>query len=52
MDAKIILAVLAALFLAAAVRRLRQDGGIGPASRTWLLVGTSFALVSAWLWWR
>jgi hypothetical protein len=48
MLAQYILAVLAAVFLiAAAVRRLSGDRG--PRSRTWLLIGAIFALVSLWL---
>ena len=51
MAAKIILAVLSAVFLVAGAVRLLRDGGrIGPASKTWLLVGTIFAAVSIWLW--
>jgi hypothetical protein len=46
--AKYILVVLAAVFLlAATINRLR--GGRNPASRTWLIVGTIFALVSLFL---
>jgi lysylphosphatidylglycerol synthetase-like protein (DUF2156 family) len=53
MAAKYILAVLAAVFLVLGFGRLARDGGrIAPASRTWLLVGAIFALVSAWLWTR
>lgn len=51
MAAKYIVAVLALVFLALGFGRLARDGGrIAPASRTWLLVGAIFALVSAWLW--
>ena len=46
--AKYILVVLAAGFLlAGAANRLRI--GINPANRTWLLVGTIFALVGLFL---
>jgi hypothetical protein len=49
--AKSILAVLAAVFLLFAGRRILRDGGqITPASRTWLLIGIIFALVSTYLW--
>jgi hypothetical protein len=49
--ARYILAVLAVLFLCLAGVRLTRDGGrIGPASRTWLLVGAIFGAVSLWLW--
>jgi hypothetical protein len=51
MLAKYILAVLAAVFLiAATLRRVSGDGG--PQSRTWLLIGGIFALVSLWLFTR
>jgi NO-binding membrane sensor protein with MHYT domain len=48
MAAKYILATLAGAFLiAGAVRRVSGDRG--PQSRTWLLVGAIFAVVSLWL---
>ena len=48
-----IYAALAVVFLALALRRVAADGWrIGPASRTWLLVGSIFAAVSVWLGWR
>jgi hypothetical protein len=49
--AKYILPALAAVFLVLAGLRIRRDRGrIMPASRTWLLTGIIFALVSAYLW--
>jgi hypothetical protein len=49
--AKYVLAALATVFLVLAGLRSRRDGGrIMPASRTWLLTGIIFALVSAYLW--
>ena len=51
MAAKYILGALAVVFLALAVARIMRDGGrIMPASRTWLLTGIIFAVVSAYLW--
>lgn len=51
MNARIILAVLSAVFLAAATFRYFRDGGrVAPASKSWFLTGGIFALVSAWLW--
>jgi hypothetical protein len=48
--AKYILAALAVLFLGMAVIRLVRNGGRShPQSRTWLLIGVIFAVVSAWL---
>lgn len=46
--AKYILTALAVAFLVAALMR---GGGIShPQSRTWLLIGVIFGIVSAWLW--
>ena len=51
MAAKYILAALAVVFLVLAVSRIMRDGGrIMPASRTWLLTGIIFAVVSGYLW--
>jgi hypothetical protein len=48
--AKYILAALAVVFLAAAGTRALLGGGLThPQTKTWLLVGTIFATVSAWL---
>jgi len=51
MSAKYILAVLSAVFLALAARnRLsRSDRRPRAQTRTWLLVGVIFAVVSGWL---
>lgn len=51
MAARYILSVLSAVFLILAGLRIWRDSGrIQPASRTWLLIGAIFALVSAYLW--
>jgi hypothetical protein len=51
MAAKYILAVLAVVFLVLAGWRITRDGRrITPASRTWLLTGIIFAVVSGYLW--
>jgi len=48
LSAKYILAALAVAFLlAGACRRLTR--GPNPQSRTWLLIGAIFAVVSTWL---
>jgi hypothetical protein len=48
--AKYILATLSVVFLALAFTRLVRDGARAhPQSRTWLLIGVIFALVSAYL---
>ena len=50
MAAKYILAFLSLAFLVAGARRLSRDAGkLHPQSRTWLLVGVIFAVVSTWL---
>jgi hypothetical protein len=52
MTAQRILAVMAVIFLLMAGLRAWRDGRLGPAARTWLLVGLIFAAVSLWLWRR
>jgi hypothetical protein len=48
--AKYILAVLAVAFFAGAFMRMsRADGTAHPQTKTWLLVGVIFAVVSGWL---
>jgi hypothetical protein len=43
--------IIAVVFLGLGLLRLLRDGGKShPQSRAWLLTGTIFALVSAWLW--
>ena len=50
MAAKYVLAVVAVVFLVAALLRLSRGGGIRhPQTRTWLLVSIIFTVVSAWL---
>jgi hypothetical protein len=50
MAAKYILAVVAAVFLVAALKRLSRGGGIRhPQTKTWLLISVIFAAVSVWL---
>lgn len=51
MTAKYILGVLGVVFLIVAGIRLARDGWkIGPASKTWLIIGVIFTAVSAWTW--
>ena len=53
MLAKYILGVLALAFLAAAAAKLVRNGGaLTPQSRTWMLVGAIFGIVSLWLFTR
>jgi hypothetical protein len=50
MAAKYILAALSTIFLVLAVWRMAAGGGAShPQTRTWLIIGVIFALVSAWL---
>ncbi|KAI5916447.1 MAG: hypothetical protein JSR64_06790 [Nitrospira sp.] len=51
MTAKVILPLLALLFLLFSVARLAAAGWrVTPASKAWLLIGTIFSAVSLWLW--
>ncbi|MEJ8849305.1 hypothetical protein [Variovorax rhizosphaerae] len=52
MKTPLIFAIVAAVFLAAALWRTGRDGfKLALASRIWLLVALIFGAVSAWLWW-
>jgi uncharacterized membrane protein HdeD (DUF308 family) len=48
--ASIIIAVLGALFIAASLVRLAASGNMTPQAKTWLIIGSIFSLVAAWLW--
>jgi hypothetical protein len=51
MAVKYILALVALVLLVSAVVRIaRDDGKLGPASRTWLIIALIFGAVSLWLW--
>lgn len=51
MTTKYILGGLGLVFLIAAIVRLARDGGkIGPAAKTWLIIGAIFTAVAAWSW--
>jgi hypothetical protein len=50
MAAKYILAALSAVFLVLALWRIAGSGGAShPQTRTWLIIGVIFGIVSAWL---
>ena len=51
MAARYILGCLALVFLVLGILRSLRDGRVGPAARTWLLIGAIFAIVSATLRW-
>ena len=50
MDAKSILGCLAVIFLVLGGLRSARDGQVGPAARTWLMIGVIFGVVSVWIW--
>jgi hypothetical protein len=53
MAAKYILAALAIAFLVMAFTRWSRGGEISqPQTKTWLLIGVIFAVVSGWLFYR
>jgi 2-keto-3-deoxy-6-phosphogluconate aldolase len=53
MAAKYILAVLAVVFLVAALMRVSPGGGIShPQTKTWLIIGIIFVVMSTWLFYR
>ncbi len=51
MDAKLIFAVLGPVFLVLGTTRWLSAGRMVPQAKTWLLIGTIFSAVAAWLWW-
>jgi len=51
MGATRILGWLSLLFLGLAVWRSLRERAVGPAARTWFLIGSIFALVSFAAWW-
>jgi len=51
--AKYMLAALSILFFILAFTRMARGGGAAhPQSRTWLLIGIIFGVVSAWLFYQ
>jgi hypothetical protein len=50
MEARYILGSLAVVFLVLGGLRSALEGKIGPAARTWLMIGVIFGVVSAWIW--
>ena len=49
MDPKWLFPLLAIVFTAVAALRFLREREFGPAVRTWLVLATMFAAVSAWL---
>jgi hypothetical protein len=50
MAARDILGLLAVVFLVLGGLRAVSEGRVGPAARTWLMIGVIFGAVSAWTW--
>lgn len=50
MEARYILGGLAVVFLVLGGLRSAEEGKIGPAARTWLMIGVIFGVVSVWIW--
>ncbi len=51
-DTKLIFAVLGPLFLVLGIARWLGAGRMVPQAKAWLLVGSIFSAVAAWLWFR
>jgi len=49
MAARYILGTLAIVFLILGLARAAREGRLGPAARTWLVIGLMFGAVSLWL---
>jgi hypothetical protein len=50
MAAHYILGCLSVVFLVLGIGRTIRDGHVGPAARTWLLIGVIFGTVTVWTW--
>lgn len=50
MAAHYILGLLAVVFLILGGLRSVREGQVGPAARTWLMIGVIFGVVSVWTW--
>jgi len=49
-DAKLIFAVLGPVFLVLGSVSFIKAGRMQPQAKTWLMIGTIFSAVAAWLW--
>jgi hypothetical protein len=49
-DAKLIFAVLGPVFLVLGSASFIKAGRMQPQAKTWLMIGTIFSAVAAWLW--
>jgi len=50
MAAHYILGCLAVVFLVLGSVKSVRDGKVGPAARTWFMIGVIFGVVSVWIW--
>ena len=50
MNAQYVLGCLAVVFLVLGGLKSVREGKVGPAARTWLMIGVIFGVVSAWVW--
>jgi hypothetical protein len=50
MAAPYILGCLAVVFLVLGSLRSAREGKVGPAARTWFMIGVIFGVVSLWTW--
>ena len=50
MAAHQILGLLAGVFLVLGGLRSLREGQVGPAARTWLMIGVIFGAVTVWTW--
>ena len=50
MAAHQILGLLAVVFLVLGGLRSVREGQVGPAARTWLMIGVIFGAVTVWTW--
>lgn len=50
LDVKLLFALLGAAFLIVGAWRARRAGRLVPQARAWLLIGSIFSVVAAWLW--
>jgi hypothetical protein len=48
--AQYVLGCLAVVFLVLGGLKSLREGNVGPAARTWLMIGVIFGVVSAWIW--
>ncbi len=50
LDARLVFSVLGPLFLLLGAWRYLGAGALVPQAKTWLIIGSIFSAVAAWLW--